>query len=223
MFNGFTKKGLQFLEENHGRNSKEWFNKHRDIYENEIKNPLGMLVEELGGFMLRIDPEFEITPAVNKTISRIHNDIRFSKEKLLYKRHMWISFKKPSKDKVNIPGFYFGIGPDSYGTGMGVYMVSKEYMNVFRQLLKEQTEVFRDAVSQYEKTGNFRLYGQDYKKTVDPDVPEDLQTWSQKKGFHLRSEHKPDSVLLSSEIVKFIKNEFSSLSPVYTFLKKISY
>jgi hypothetical protein len=56
---------------------------------------------------------------------------------------------------------------------------------------------------------------------VGPAVSEDLQTWSRKKGFHLRSEHKPDSVLSTPGIVNCIKNEFSALSPVYIFLKKI--
>ena len=140
---------------------------------------------------------------------------------MLYKRRMWIHFKKPLKDKTDIPGFYFGIDPDSYGSGMGLYTASKDFMNSFRKQLKERADDFRNAVSHLPANGKFMLLGDGYKKTVDPDVPGDLQKWSQKKGFHIRSDHKPDRRLAGPEVVSLIKEEFSSLAPLYVVLKNI--
>jgi hypothetical protein len=56
---------------------------------------LVILVGALGEFMLSIDPWFEVTPAVDRTISRIYCDTRFAKDKSPYKTTMWITFKRP--------------------------------------------------------------------------------------------------------------------------------
>jgi uncharacterized protein (TIGR02453 family) len=220
MFGGMTGRGLEFLEENHLKNSKEWFNEHRDIYENDVMTPLKTLVAELGSFMRGIDSELETTPAVNKTISRINNDIRFSKDKTLYKRHLWICFKRRSKEKHDVTGFYFGMNPENYGTGIGL-MPSKEFMTAFRESIKRSPAVFRNTISFYKENSRYSMCGGSYKKTIDPDVPEDLQMWSQLKEFHLRSEYKVDSVLLSPKILDFIKGEFNSITPLYRYLINI--
>ena len=80
-FNGFSPKTLKFLKGLEVNNNKTWFQKHRADYEEYVLQPLRDLVTYLGDFMLVIDPCFEITPAVNKTISRIYRDTRFSKDK----------------------------------------------------------------------------------------------------------------------------------------------
>ena len=84
-FNGFTNKTIQFFKDLEKNNNKEWFEKNRDTYLENILNPMKALVEELSFTMLDIDTLIEVTPAVNKTISRIYNDRRFAKNKPPYK------------------------------------------------------------------------------------------------------------------------------------------
>lgn len=80
-FTGFTQAGLTFLQELRQNNDKEWFEEHRDIYQQHLLEPMRKLVEDLSQDMVVIDDLFEVRPAIGKTISRMHRDTRFSKDR----------------------------------------------------------------------------------------------------------------------------------------------
>src|SRR5271157_2207894 len=94
-FTGFSAKSPAFLKELKEHNDKMWFEAHRHKYEECLLGPMRRLVSDLGEFTLSIDPLLEIRPVVNKTISRIYRDTRFSRNKLPCKTTMWITFKRP--------------------------------------------------------------------------------------------------------------------------------
>ncbi|MDA8210412.1 MAG: DUF2461 domain-containing protein [Clostridia bacterium] len=89
-FKGFSKSTLDFLKNLKANNNKVWFETHKQDYQEYLLKPLKDLVMDLSSFMLSIDPYLETKPAVNKTISRIYRDTRFSKDKSPYKSTMWI-------------------------------------------------------------------------------------------------------------------------------------
>ena len=84
-FSGFTPESLSFFESLAANNNKVWFEEHRDDFEQCLMEPLKGLVSDLSGAMLAIDPELVTIPAVDKTISRIYRDTRFSRNKSPYK------------------------------------------------------------------------------------------------------------------------------------------
>jgi len=107
-FNGFSPKTLKFLRGLKANNNKAWFQAHREDYDAYVLGPLQDLVADLGEFMLDIDPRFEITPAVNKTISKIYRDTRFSKDKSPFRSTVWITFKNQNKDwTTRVCGYFF--------------------------------------------------------------------------------------------------------------------
>ncbi|MBN1220352.1 MAG: DUF2461 domain-containing protein, partial [Anaerolineae bacterium] len=106
-FEGFAPETLEFLRNLKANNNKTWFEAHKQEYQEYLLQPLQALVADMGNFMLSIDPYFEVTPAVNKTISRIHRDTRFSRDKSSYKSTMWITFKRPRKDWQDAPAYFF--------------------------------------------------------------------------------------------------------------------
>jgi hypothetical protein len=57
----------------------------------------------MDGFMLSIDPYFDVHPAINRTISKIYRDTRFSNDKSPFKTTMWITFKRPEKNWKDAP------------------------------------------------------------------------------------------------------------------------
>ena len=81
MFKGYQKEAIVFLKNLRNNNNKQWFEAHRGGYEEFLLLPTRELVTALGNFMLTIDPNFEIRPVINKTISKIYRDTRFSKNK----------------------------------------------------------------------------------------------------------------------------------------------
>jgi uncharacterized protein (TIGR02453 family) len=98
MFQGFSKESIEFLQQLQENNNKRWFSAHKTDYENHIFSPLKELATELGQLMLTIDSDIEITPMVNKTISRIYRDTRFTHDRSPYKTSHWITFNANEKN-----------------------------------------------------------------------------------------------------------------------------
>ena len=217
VFNGFTEATLQFLIEIKENNSKTWYEEHKSQYQAQVLQPMQALVAELGRFMLEIDPLFEITPAVDKTISRIYRDTRFSKDKSLYRDNIWLTFKRPSKSWLEAPSFYFEIFPNYYRYGMGFYTASKATMDRFRAMIDENPEHFLNVISFYQ-TGCFALEGESYKKLLTQKHPQEILSWYQRKTFYLACNRDIDAKLFCRELIDELKEGFHMLVPLYNYL-----
>ncbi len=217
-FNGFSQKTLSFLKSLGENNNKVWFEKHRPDYQAYLLEPLQQLVADLSEFMLTIDPYFETRPAINKTISRIYRDTRFSRDKSPYKTTMWLVFKKPNKDWKTAPAYFFEISPDGYRYGMGFYKATKATMDRLRQMIDDRDKEFLDVLSKYRDQGVFQIEGEQYKRIIDPNKPPEIQEWYQRKNLYLVCNRKIDDVLFSTELVDDLISEFGFLVPLYHFL-----
>lgn len=143
MFERFSKDSIVFLKKLKKNNNKQWFELHKRNYETLLLAPLKNLVSNLGNFMLSIDDLFEVSPSVNKAISRIYRDTRFSHDKLPYKTSLWITFKRPQKDWKDAPAYFFELSPDSYRFGMRLYSATPKTMDKFRELIDNKPEEFQ--------------------------------------------------------------------------------
>jgi len=222
-FSGFSPKTLDFLRSLKKNNSKIWFEAHKQDYQKYLLEPLRNLVIDMAEAMLTIDSYFEITPVINKTISRIYRDTRFSKDKSLYKNTMWITFKRPNKDWKNAPAYFFEISPDSYRYGMGFYSASKATMDGFREVIDKKPKEFLKTISFYSEQQVFVVEGEKYKKTLDKNKPEEIQSWYQRKNLYLVCNRKIDSHLFSRNLLDDLIFGFELLSPFYHYLWKIKY
>ena len=104
-FTGFKPEAIQFLNNLGMDNTKAWFEDHRADYTEYLLEPMKNLVIDLTGAMHSIDPGFETRPLVDKTISRIYRDVRFSRDKSPYRTNMWIVFKRRVTDWKDYPAF----------------------------------------------------------------------------------------------------------------------
>lgn len=222
IFNGFSRKTLKFLRDLKANNNKSWFEAHRADYEEFVLEPLRDLVTDLGDFMLDIDPRFEITPAVNKTISRIYRDTRFSKDKSPFRSTVWITFKNRSKDwTTRVCGYFFELSVDSYRYGMGFYDAAPAIMSKFREQIDENPKEFLKAISFFAKQRKFVLEGEKYKRIIDKSKPEKIQHWYQRKNMYLVCNRKIDDTLFSSKLVDDLIAGFNMIAPLYQYLQRI--
>ena len=166
-------------------NSKEWFEANRESYQRYLIEPFRRLVTDLGPHMLAIDHMLDVTPSINKTISRIYRDTRFSPDKSLYRSTMWITFKRHRKEWTDSPGFFFEITPESYRYGMGFYSASNDSMNIFRQMIDENSDEFLDAISFYAGQKDFVVEGEQYKRPLGKDKPAVIQEWYNRKNLYV--------------------------------------
>jgi len=221
-FKGFSPKTLKFLRGLKANNCRAWFQAHRADYEKYVLQPLRDLVIDLGDFVLDIDPFFEITPAVNKTISRIYRDTRFSKDKSPFRSTVWFTFKNQNKDWTTlVSGYFFELSVDSYRYGMGFYNAAPSIMSRFREMIDENPTEFLKAISFFAKQKTFVLEGEKYKRIIDKTKPEKIQDWYQRKNMYLVCNRKIDDTLFSSRLVDDLASGFNLIAPLYHYLQKI--
>ncbi len=222
-FKGFSPKTLKFLRGLKANNNKAWFQAHRADYEKYVLQPLRDLVIDLGDFMLDIDPYFEITPAVNKTISRIYRDTRFSKDKSPFRSTVWFTFKNQKKDwTTHVCGYFFELSVNSYRYGMGFYNAAPSITGRFRDMIDENPKEFLKAISFFAKQKTFVLEGEKYKRIIDKTKPEKIQNWYQRKNMYLVCNRKIDDTLFSSKLVDVLIYGFGLIAPLYHYLQKIN-
>ncbi len=220
-FNGFSKKSLRFLTTVKAKNDKEWFIDHKREYERDLLEPLRSLVRGLGPSMLTIDPNFEITPSVNKTISRLYRDTRFSKDQSLFRDRMWITFKT-RKDWQGHPGFFFEIAPDGYRYGMDYYRASPGTMKQLRERIDEHPKEFSKILSLFSKQKTFVVEGENYKRLFDPTKPDAIQNFYQRKNIYFVCNREIDDILFSEKLVKRMITAFNLLDPIYWYFMKLN-
>ena len=216
-FTGFTQAGLNFLQDAWINNSKAWFDEHRAIYDNDLVQPFRLLVEQLTPAMLKIDEWFETRPAIGKTISRIHRDTRFSKDKSLYRSRLWLTFKRPNRDWKEAPAYFFEISPDCYRYGLGYYCASKQTMDIFREEILNDTEKFLKVIRCVKKP--FELVGESYKRPLIKD--EKISTWYNRKNLAVMVTNNHIEDVLDGNLADKLAKGFKQLLPLYDYLMRV--
>ena len=110
-FRPFGPGALKFLRALARHNDREWFERHRAVYEIEVRDPLRALVEVMDVRLARLAPELVGDP--RRSIFRIHRDVRFSKDKSPYKTNAACQFYHHDAGR--------GAGQDAEGAGAGLY------------------------------------------------------------------------------------------------------
>lgn len=213
----FSEDTLTFLQEVRKQNSKDWFHENKDWYNEALMLPLKNFVMFLSETMYDIDKEFERMPRVNKTISRINQDTRFSKDKTLYKDRMWVTFKKSDKDKIDYPAYFFEISPYSFRYGMGFFSASTNSMKLVRDLMLKKEKEFGKIVKAIEEKGIFHVEGDMYKKNLLGDKPFEYQNWYNRKNIYLAYNSENVSELYQDDFMDNLKEDFNSLAALYLF------
>lgn len=220
-FNGFSPHSLAFFEGLAANNNKAWFEAHRDEYGEYLLEPLKDLVSDLAGPMLAIDPDLITIPAVDRTISRIYRDTRFSRNKAPYKTCLWITFKRQGPDWKTAPCFFFEIRADAYRYGMGYYSADRVTMDNLRRFIEDRPAEFRKTVACLAKQTRFTLEGERYKRPLNPALPDELQQWHQRRNVYLVCNRVANSRLFTEGLRQELQEGFSLLAPVYDMLWRV--
>jgi uncharacterized protein (TIGR02453 family) len=121
----FSKEAFQFFRALKKNNHKDWMDVNRDHYQSAVVQPLRKLLEEMAPAVLKLDSRFETTGRRGANFSRINNDIRFSKDKTLYKTNMYLKFSAPISGEMESGQLYTGISTDTATAGFRIYGGSK--------------------------------------------------------------------------------------------------
>src|SRR5512134_2052219 len=90
----FTPALFTFLEELRLHNDREWFERNRDRYLRDVRDPMLRFVVAVGPALKKVAPRLVADPRpVGGSLFRIHRDTRFSKDKTPYKTNAAASFR----------------------------------------------------------------------------------------------------------------------------------
>ncbi len=152
---------LKFLKQLKRNNNREWFQKHKPIYETELKAPMLKFISDLRDPLLSQFPYLKVDPKpVGGSMLRIYRDVRFSEDKSPYKTNTAAHFphKHSSKD-MHTPGFYLHLQPGDCFIGAGMWRPDSASLSRIRNHMVDYPE-------QWEKFKKTRLplWGESLKK-----------------------------------------------------------
>ncbi len=220
-FKGFSTKAFKFLNELKNNNNKEWFENNRETYQAELVTPMRSLVCDISEFMLALDYNLDVTPAIGKTISRIYKDARRLRGGPPYKKSMWIAFKRPFEEWKESPAFYIELNAGYYEYGMGFYSAPRDMMDLMRRDIINGAPDFFEAIDFYKTEKKFKLNGDYYKKIKADKIPDYIFEWYRKKSFYLSIERPVDKIITSPGFTDALMNDFARLAPLYHYLWKL--
>lgn len=217
----FTQATLDFLDENYQRNDREWFREHKASYRTQVLAPLAELVEALTPFLQSVDPLLVCTPKVDRTISRIYRDLRFSRSGALYRSEMWISCKRDKRFFPLYPEFYFYLSPLEFGYGCGYYEMSPEALRVAREKVLARSPKFEKLRRALEKQTVFAPQGALPKRDRFPDQPEPYKSWLNRKAWTFGCSSREFDTLFAADFAEKLERDFRLVEPLYRFLLEI--
>lgn len=220
--NNFLKETVSFLSKLAKNNNREWFEANKEEYEVKALIPAQHLVMELGDELQKLLPNVVANPKVDKSIFRIHRDVRFSKDKAPYKTHLAILLWEGSRKKMECSGFYFHVEPKLIFLGCGFYFFPPELQNIYRTKLNDDANAKQlfQIVSDLKKK-KYQIGGKFYKKIpkgMDADSP--FSELFLHNGLYGFIELKDVKSFYTKDIVKEIMKHFKNFIPLHKWLVK---
>jgi uncharacterized protein (TIGR02453 family) len=135
---------LTFLRALKRNNRRDWFNAHRDDYEQSVREPMTAIIERLALDFRNFAPELVASPKIS--MYRIHRDTRFSPNKAPYKTHVAAVFPTRGLPKHEGAGLYFHISPDEVWIGGGMYAPAMPELQAVREHIAANVRRLRTIV-----------------------------------------------------------------------------
>ena len=127
--------GIQFLRQLKRNNTRDWFQAHKQTFEEKLRAPMEAVVDQVNAKLAAAAPDYVTDP--KKAIFRIYRDTRFSKDKAPYKTHLGALFSKRGMAKLSGGAFYFHVAPEGVVIAGGVYFADPKALLQLRTHLSQ--------------------------------------------------------------------------------------
>ena len=217
-FKGITQDTLFLMQLNRFNDSKAFYEENKEKIKANMTVPMRQIAASLSDMMLDIDPFMNTIPT--KMVSRVRRDTRYTHDKHLYRENMWIMFMRPKKEWHMYPCMWFEVTPRAWSGGVGTYEVSADYMEVFREHLRNDPEGFKKAVKSALSTGAM-LDAECYKRPK-PDCPAGLENFYNAKYLYFAFASDELSDIGNDGIITRLEGIYKKFAPMYRFLRDVS-
>jgi uncharacterized protein (TIGR02453 family) len=117
-FAGWPKPALQFFHGLKKDNSKAFFEGHRQVYEEQVRQPMEALLAEI---------ERDLGPDIEVKIFRLNRDLRFSPDKRPYKEHLGAYLSSAQGN-----GLYLQVSNDGLYVAIGSHEMAPDQLTRYR-------------------------------------------------------------------------------------------
>ncbi len=148
-FTGFGPKALAFFEALKFHQSKAWFDENRALYESDVLGPMVALVDDLTAEFAR--RKIPLRGDGKRSVFRLNRDVRFSKDKSLYKTHAGAVLTR-SGDKKDPGLLYIHIDPTGCFTAAGFYRPEAPALAAFRKAMAAHPQKAKALLAKLEKS-----------------------------------------------------------------------
>jgi uncharacterized protein (TIGR02453 family) len=217
----FTRETFQFFKDLGRHNHKEWMEANRERYQAAVVQPFRRLLEETSSAVLKLDERFDTSGRTGPNFSRINRDIRFAKDKTLYKTNMYLKYSVPPPVKRETGQLYVGLSKDTVTVGFRIYSGGKRKESTLALVAEPRTTADPGwAAKQRRKFG--RRYESHWYSTIKgewtqhdgwPTTPEDwkkIQAWIVRRKF-------PTAAALRANFPREAAKVFRELYPILRF------
>lgn len=215
-FKGIKPEALQLLSENRFRDSKAFYEEHKELLKQEATVPMRQIVLDLSEMMTALDDKMYTDPVY--TVSRIRRDTRRSKSKMLYRENLWLMLRRHKKQYPCAPFFWFEFSPECYTYGLGFFVQKPAQFDELRKVILAHPRKWNAAVKQAKAAGlQFGCYSS-YKKDRVPDAPEKLKPYLNAKDMSFSYTGWDLESIGTPTLIDTLKNGFAAAFPLYKIL-----
>ena len=215
-FQGIRPEGLMLLAENRLRDSKAFYDEHKEQIGTLVRQPMMRLIEDLAPMMAKIDPEIRLEPA--RMVSRVRRDTRFTKDKSMYRENVWIAFERPS-DGAPTPGFWFEVSPDHYIYGAGIMNQPPRLMELFRREIEKDVPAFLRMLRPILR--QFAIDGDKYARPKKSDLKPPVSEFYARKSVYLSHTEVGLDGAAAPALADELAERYKLLAPYYRFALRV--
>lgn len=224
-FPGFTAKSFAFFQELAQHNNKGWFDQNRARYEEHVTGTFRALLETLTPFLMKLNPQFEISGRTNGNFSRINRDIRFSKDKTPYKPNYYLYIYDQRHDRGHAGRLYVGLSADCVTVGFSIYDAWRgpkgALQTIFRKRLVADRGFFDKLLQQTVRSKRYETYWhrqEDGEWAQHQGLPRRDDDWQTLQAWIVRKIYLPNSrAVAKPAFAGEVERIFNELYPLYLF------
>ncbi len=156
----FTKQTFSFLSSLAANNEREWFEEHKQDYEDFVRAPALDFIADMAQELPAISRYFLASQKkVGGSLLRIQRNLRFSRDKTPYKTNVGMHFRHELCGDIHAPGYYVHIEPGECFVAMGLWHPEADVLFKVREAILSRGEAWVAARDDKGFRKHFHLSG----------------------------------------------------------------
>ncbi len=219
MSSPFSKDTFKFLRELDRNNNKPWFEKNRQRYLDQVRDPFMAFIKDLNPRLKAVSNYYHGVEKTNGgALFRIYRDTRFSKDKTPYKAWAGARFTHTEGGRQGAPIYYLHVQPDNVFFAAGIWHPPTPMVNRIRTFIQNNPGAWKKFTAERAFKRQFHWGGEQLKRPPRGYDPEhELIDDLRRKDFVVTSALTEEQVL-GGRFASLVVNRCQQAAPLVDYL-----